>query len=114
MSTVVLYCWCHSDSTSVLLYFTFVDWNLTKLVTNQVLIVRFQVRVLRPMEKLRWLPWRLVGYIIFDFSAATERNSMKLYMKQLLRVLYQGFVFRVDRVTKMTDFSSDWLKKITI
>ena len=24
MSTVVLYCWCHSDSTSVLLYFTLV------------------------------------------------------------------------------------------
>ena len=25
MSTVVLYCWCHSDSTSVLLYFTFLS-----------------------------------------------------------------------------------------
>ena len=24
MSTVVLYCWCHSDSASVLLYFTLV------------------------------------------------------------------------------------------
>ena len=23
MSTVVLYCWCHSDSASVLLYFTY-------------------------------------------------------------------------------------------
>ena len=32
MSTVVLYCWCHSDSASVLLYFTlyFVDTLLTK------------------------------------------------------------------------------------
>ena len=25
MSTVVLYCWCHSDSASVLLYFTFIN-----------------------------------------------------------------------------------------
>ena len=25
MSTVVLYCWCHSDGTSVLLYFTFLS-----------------------------------------------------------------------------------------
>ena len=26
MSTVVLYCWCHSDSASVLLYFTLTVW----------------------------------------------------------------------------------------
>ena len=26
MSTVVLYCWCHSDSASVLLYFTFLSY----------------------------------------------------------------------------------------
>ena len=31
MSTVVLYCWCHSDSVSVLLYFT-----LMKLITGYV------------------------------------------------------------------------------
>ena len=29
MSTVVLYCWCHSDSASVLLYFTLDLWPLT-------------------------------------------------------------------------------------
>ena len=27
VSTVVLYCWCHSDSASVLLYFTFFFWG---------------------------------------------------------------------------------------
>ena len=26
MFTVVLYCWCHSDSVSVLLYFTFLSY----------------------------------------------------------------------------------------
>ena len=28
MSIVVLYCWCHSDSESVLLYFTFVKGSI--------------------------------------------------------------------------------------
>ena len=27
MSTVVLYCWCHSDSATFLLYFTFIRFN---------------------------------------------------------------------------------------
>ena len=30
MSTVVLYCWCHSDSASVLLYFTLVQVHSSK------------------------------------------------------------------------------------
>ena len=33
MSTVVLYCWCHSDSTSVLLYFTSL-FQTDNLITN--------------------------------------------------------------------------------
>ena len=33
MSIVVLYCWCHSDSASVLLYFTFVYENTPERVT---------------------------------------------------------------------------------
>ena len=31
-STVVLYCWCHSDSASVLLYFTFKYWRFLYIV----------------------------------------------------------------------------------
>ena len=41
MSTVVLYCWCHSDSVSVLLYFTF----LSHLFLCRVeLVVQFPAR----------------------------------------------------------------------
>ena len=33
MSTVVLYCWCHSDSASVLLYFTLLRPQVHKIAT---------------------------------------------------------------------------------
>ena len=36
MSTVVLYCWCHSDSASVLLYFTFAGPQLKCVATMSV------------------------------------------------------------------------------
>ena len=31
MSIVVFYCWCHSDSASVLLYFTFLWQNMASI-----------------------------------------------------------------------------------
>ena len=34
MSTVVLYCWCHSDSASVLLYFTLMCTFVYQIVLN--------------------------------------------------------------------------------
>ena len=36
MSTVVLYCWCHSDSASVLLYFTFVSSGVWRCVWHDI------------------------------------------------------------------------------
>ena len=36
MSTVVLYCWCHSDSASVLLYFTFIMFIIAVLCNAMV------------------------------------------------------------------------------
>ena len=36
MSTVVLYCWCHSDSASVLLYFTFTNDLATDIISKYV------------------------------------------------------------------------------
>ena len=62
-------------------------------------------------EKLRWPPWPLIGWGIFDFSSeTTERNSMKLDRKQDLNVLYQVCVFRADRKNKMAALPSDWLR----
>ena len=42
MSTVVLYCWCHSDGASVLLYFTFrlPEYQIKQIAKNLVLSLR--------------------------------------------------------------------------
>ena len=49
-------------------------------------------------EKLRWLPWPLIGLDIFDFSSETsQQNSTKLDSKQDLNVLYQVCVFWADQ-----------------
>ena len=64
-----------------------------------------------PIGKTRWPPWPLIGLDIFDFSSETaERNSMKLYRKQELNVLYQVCVFWADRKNKMAALASDWLR----
>ena len=48
---------------------------------------------------------------IFNFSSeTTEQNSTKLDRKQYLNVLYQTFVFRVDRKNKIATLASDWLR----
>ena len=48
---------------------------------------------------------------IFDFSSEyAERNSMKLYRKQELNVLYQVCVFRADQKNKMAALAFDWLR----
>ena len=61
-------------------------------------------------KKTRWPPWPLIGWHIFDFSEAAERNSTKLDRKQDLNVLYQVCVFLADRKTKMVATASDWLR----
>ena len=64
-----------------------------------------------PIGKIRWPPWPLIGWDIFDFSSeTTERNSTKLDRKQDLNVFYQVCVFRADRKNKMAALASDWLR----
>ena len=74
--------------------------------------------------KIRWPPWPLIGWDIFDFSSETaERNSTKLDRKQDLNVLYQVCVFLADRKNKMAalpliswdifDFSSETAERNT-
>ena len=64
-----------------------------------------------PMGKIRWPPWLLIGWDIFDFSFETaEWNSTKLDRKHDLNVLYQVCVFRADRKNKMAALASDWLR----
>ena len=73
--------------------------NLTgcKISTSSTKFVFFG-----PIGKLRWPPWRLIGWDIFNFSYETaERNSTKVDRKQDLNVLYQVCVFRADRKNKM-------------
>ena len=48
-----------------------------------------------PIGKIRWPPFPLIGWDIFDFFSETaEQNSTKLDRKQDLNVLYQVCVFR--------------------
>ena len=64
-----------------------------------------------PIGKIRWPPWPLIGWDIFDFFSETaERNSMKLDRKQNLKVLYQVCAFWADRKNKMAAPASDWLR----
>ena len=51
--------------------------------------------IFESIGKLRWLPWLLIDWDIF------ERNSTKLDRKQVLKVLYQVCVFRTVHKTKM-------------
>ena len=85
-----------------------IHWNLigSKISTPSTKFVFFG-----PIGKTKWPPWPLIGWDIFDFSSDTaERNSMKLYRKQDLKVLYQVCVFRADRKNKMAALASDWLR----
>ena len=82
--------------------------NLTgsKISTSSTKFVLFG-----PIEKIRWPPWPLIGWDIFDFSSETaERNSTKLDRKQDLNVLYQVCAFWADRKNKMAALASDWLR----
>ena len=64
-----------------------------------------------PIGKLRWPPWPLIGWDIFDFSSETaEQNSTKLDRKQDLNILYQVCVLSGDRKDKMAALTSDWLR----
>ena len=55
----------------------------------------------RAVENTRWLPWPLICWDIFEFFSKTaERNSTKLYRKQVLNAFYQVRVFQADRKTR--------------
>ena len=58
MSTVVLYCWCHSDGTSVLLYFTF-DSEHRELSSCQVINIWSGVKEEVEQVIFRHLPYFL-------------------------------------------------------
>ena len=63
--------------------------------------VFYQGCVFRADRKLRWPPWPLIGWDIFDFFSETaEQNSMKLVRNQDFKVHYQVCVFRPIRKTR--------------
>ena len=95
-------------STSPLKPLNRIQRNLTgsKISTSSTKFVFFGL-----IGKIRWPPWLLIGWDIFDFSSETaEPNSTKLDRKQDLNVLYQVCVFRADWENKMAALASDWLR----
>ena len=70
-----------------------------------------KVMIFGPIGKIRWPPWPLIGWYIFDFFPETaERNSMKLDRKQDLNALYQVCVFWGRSENMMAALASDWLR----
>ena len=95
-------------STSPLKPINRIQRNLTgsKILTSSTKFVFFRL-----IRKIRWPPWTLICWDIFNFSSETaERNSMKLDRKQDLNVLYQVCVFQADLKNKMAALASDWLR----
>ena len=78
---------------------------------KQDLNVLYQVFVIfGPIGKLRWSPWPLVGWDIFNFSSETaERNFTKLDRKQDLNILYRVLIFRADRRKNQDGRAGLWL-----
>ena len=70
-----------------------------KLDRKQDLNVLYQVcEFFGQIGKIRWPPWPLIGWDIFDFFSETaERNSTKLDREQDLNVFYQVCVFQADK-----------------
>ena len=93
-------------STSPLKPLNRIQQNLTgsKISTSSTKFVFF-----RPIGKIRWPPWPLIGWDIFYFSSeTTKRNSTKLDRKQDLNVLSQVCVFR-GRSEKQDGCPGLWL-----
>ena len=64
-----------------------------------------------PIRKIKWPPWPLIGWDLFDCSSETsERNSTKLDRKQDLNILYQVCAFQANRKNKIAALASDWLR----
>ena len=63
-----------------------------------------------PYGKTRWPTRPLIGWDIFDFSETAELNTTKIGRKQDNNVIYQVYVFRVNRKDKMAASASDWLR----
>ena len=70
MYTVVLYCWCHSDSASVLLYFTF-KLNMKRKIFDFAVIV--------------------LGFVLFARAVRHEIHDNHFHLS-MLRKLYMTFL----------------------
>ena len=70
--------------------------------------VKFKFVFFRPIRNLRWSPWPLIGWFIFDFFSETaERNLLKLDRKEELNVLYQVCLSRRSEI--QYGYSGCWL-----
>ena len=65
---------------------------------------------IRPIGKSRWTSWPLISGDILNISATADINPRNLIGKQDLNVLYQVWVFRANKKSKMATLASDLLR----
>ena len=72
MSTVVLYCWCHSDSASVLLYFT-LKWQYGYIKITAVFFLKIDFI----FNKIK-----IISFVSADLSCDARKESENYKMKK--------------------------------
>ena len=93
MSTVVLYCWCHSDSASFLLYFTlgkhiYSPWQMTFLIVYILSVFNASYCIF--VQRKKYLRWTEIK-IFFQNGSATRKSQVGWPLTFLPQRAIRGF-----------------------